>query len=166
LGGLVWLLGRVSKMGWMKVPFLGKPFRDEFCARFFSTLGLLSGHGVALNEAVDWALQTAGCPPLFADAVGRDLSSGEELSRVMGRLGAFPREDLEVMALAQRTAAISETSTRLGRIHQERYEIGMRGLLGVVEPALVVVMALSVAVLVGALFAPLLPLISRLSEGV
>jgi general secretion pathway protein F len=119
-----------------------------------------------LDEALDYALLAAGCSPQVAAAAARDLASGEGLGRVLAGLGAFSGEDKEVMGLAQRTAAVEETSLRLGRIHRERYEIGVRQLLGIVEPVLVVVMALSVAILVGALFAPLLPLISHLSEGV
>lgn len=166
LAAIVWGIVTAPPRAWKRIPLVGRLRQKAFSAEFFCALGLLTRHGVAFDKAIGSALAVAGVPSVAAEACARRIAGGDRAEAVLRSLEVFPAEELEIVSMAERSAAVPETAERLGRLGRERYGIELKQAVGVLEPVLIVFMALTVAVLVGALFAPLMPLIGRLSEGV
>jgi type II secretory pathway component PulF len=164
LGGGLWILLRAPLKFWKRLPVTGALRRNACAAEFFSALGLLADHGVELDRAVESALGVSGVPTAVAHTLAARITEGVPLEEALRAAELFSGEELQILALAQRTGSLAVSASRLGALGRERYEIKLKKTLGMLEPALIIIMATTLAVMLGALFAPLLPLVNHLGE--
>ncbi len=163
--GFVWLLRREAfRRCWhallLRLPLLGRLIRGMNAARLARTLSILAASGVPVLEALRIAGQVLGNLPLreaVAQAAER-VREGSSLSAALDRAGHFPPMMVHLIASGEASGTLESMLARAAD-HQERELEGRLALLmGLMEPALILIMGGVVLVIVLAILLPIFDL--------
>jgi type IV pilus assembly protein PilC len=171
--GLVLLVRRLARSGpggrWrdallIRAPLVGSLCRKLAVARFARTLGSSLECGVALLPALAMARDTAGNGQLARALSGVLLrvKSGDGLARPLRAIPAFQGMPADMIEVGEESGALPEMLRRLADIHDDEVEAALGALMSLIEPVLIVAMAVIVGVLVIALFLPIVRIIQLL----
>lgn len=148
----------------LRFPLFGTLIKKSLVARFSRTFGTLIQSGVSHLEALE-ILREALPNVRMTDAVNRVHSSireGAGIATPMQESGIFDDIVVNMVDVGEQTG---ELDRMLGKI-ADRYEVEVRRTVDstfkFIEPALLVVMAVLVGIIVFALFQPLLKLMQKL----
>lgn len=174
LGAVVLWAGR--RNGWRRrwqsgirrLPLVARVWQAVWVARWARTLGVLLGAGVPILDAL----------ALSRDAVGTDetlrlalrsaearVGAGVPLSRALQEGGPAPATVIALLEVGEATGKLPETLERLADVQEEEVDRAVITLTALVEPLLMVALALGVGTVVIALFLPMIDLIRALSGG-
>ncbi len=160
--------GRARCDAWLlRVPLLGELWLKTSIARFARTAGTLLASGVPILQALEIARDTSGNAPI-ADAISQSVGrvrAGEPLSRTLGDSPLFPAMPVSLIAVGEETGAMPAMLTRVADIYDEEVERAVVGLTALIEPAMIVLMAVIVGGIVIALFLPIVRIIQVMSGG-
>lgn len=139
------------------IPVMGELLQGLAIARFSRVLGLTIGSGLPLVDCLQLAGRAAGAP-----AAQRDAGLLAEQVRRGGRLSAAMRSCRSLTPFARRMLSAGEDAAELPRMcqivsrHYEREAVHLTKALGsLIEPVLIVTIALVVLVVALAVFLPM-----------
>lgn len=157
---------RAGRLLW-RLPLVGRLWQTAHREAFFQTLGLLLKSGTPVDEALRVMENGLAETPLgeVARAAAGWVGEGTSLAAALRRSGAFEESQVEMIAMAERGGSVAESAEHLAGLLRERLGVELKAAMALLEPALIIFMAGLVALMVVALFLPLGPLVSRLSEG-
>lgn len=142
----------------LKAPLLGPINRSLAVARLCRVLGTLLKGGVPIVRALDIAADSAGNRILTAvvrDAA-ENIKSGESLAGPLGASGDFPRDVVEMIAVAEQSnsleTVLEQVADSLERSTWRKIELAVR----LIEPLMLVLLAGAVLVVVIALLMPII----------
>ncbi|QDT68712.1 Type II secretion system protein F [Planctomycetes bacterium MalM25] len=142
----------------LKTPLLGPINRSLAVARLCRVLGTLLKGGVPIVRALDIAADSAGNRILTAvvrDAA-ENIKSGESLAAPLGASGDFPRDVVEMIAVAEQSnsleTVLEQVADSLERSTWRKIELAVR----LIEPLMLVILAGAVLVVVIALLMPII----------
>ena len=119
-------------------------------ARFSRTLGTLLGNGVPLVGGLAIVRDTMG-NGWMAEAVGqvaRELKEGRGLGRPMMETGRFPLLAVHMIMVGEETGRLDEMLMQVAETYDVEVEQSIRKLLAVLEPAMILLMALMVGAII------------------
>lgn len=151
----------------LRLPLLGDVVRKGAQARAFGTLAILLRAGVPLPEALPLAGSASGSPPLAArfDHLRMRLVAGTPLSTALrGRDRLLPPSAAEVAAVGEETGTLPEQLAWLASELETQAAARSALLATLIEPALMIGLALVVGFIVAALYMPVLTLIDTLGQ--
>jgi type II secretory pathway component PulF len=157
---------RMEILTW-RLPGVRLFVRNFAYARWASTVGLMHASGVPLLVTLELARGVAGNAVLreALAPVTERVRGGERLSAALRATGAFPESVLQVAALGEEHGTLSDMLQRIGR----RYEVATDRLLeklpAFIEPAFVVIIGVIVAVILLAMYYPLLNVYQIAAKG-
>lgn len=158
-----------GRYAWADVQLRIKPVRNVVVktasARMGRTLGTLLTSGVPLVEAVDIVSGVMG-NPYFRDAVQtakEEVMAGVPLSRPLADSGLFPPMVYHMMHIGEESGTTEDMLDKLADYYEEEVEMAVQSLLALMEPAIILVLAVVVLILVGACMAPILQLYQSMS---
>ena len=128
------------------------------CSSLARTLSTLLAAGVGLTDAVDIVADTM-TNVLFRDALrfSRDeVMKGVPLSEPIEDSGLFPPMLYHMMRIGEEAGNSEEMLTKLADYYDEEVEAATQSLMALMEPAIILVLAGVVGVLIGAVMAPML----------
>jgi general secretion pathway protein F len=142
----------------LKVPFISGLLTAMDTARFASTLSILTSSGVPLLEGLRIAGEVLTNIELreASRRVATAVQEGGSLHRALAQTGLFPPMMVHMVASGE---ASGELEAMLGRsaLNQEReLEMTLGSLMAVMEPAMVVLMAVIVGTIVLAVLLPII----------
>jgi type IV pilus assembly protein PilC len=144
----------------MRVPVLGTiwlKYQVSIFTRMMSTL--LSG-GLPLVPA----LQTAGASiqsrelTVAVTEAAKRVSEGSPLSRSMEASGRFPALSVEMIEVGESTGALPQMLTSVAEFYEEDVEAALAAAMSLIEPAILIVMALVVGFVLVSLYLPIFKL--------
>jgi len=171
--GTAWIARRAARWTswrrWLEhVPVVGRVGTGVWVARWSRTLGLLLGAGVPILEALALARDAAGAVDgrrsALAAAEAR-VAAGSPLSRALADGGPVPETLLALLEVGEATGRLPETLERAADLYDEQVDRAVAALTAMVEPCLIVLLAVGVGTVVIALFLPMIDLIRALSGG-
>lgn len=142
----------------LKIPAVKNLIVKSACSSLARTLSTLLAAGVGLTEAVDIVSDTM-TNVLFRDALrfSRDeVMKGVPLSEPIEDSGLFPPMLYHMMRIGEEAGNSEEMLTKLADYYDEEVEMATQGLMAAMEPAIILVLAAVVGVLIGAVMAPML----------
>ena len=145
----------------LRLPALGELRRKTAVARFARTLGTLLGNGVPILQALAVARDTAGSA-VFASALDRvreRVQAGAAVAAALTAAGRFPDMLTSMVAVGEETGALAEMLGRVADTYDEEVDTAVGGLTALLEPLLIVFLALTVGTIVIALFLPIVRII-------
>ncbi|WP_456480678.1 type II secretion system F family protein [Nautilia sp.] len=142
----------------LKLPVLKKIILSKELGRFSYLTSVLVGAGVNYIQAINMAsntIQNEYIKSLFQKALS-DVLEGKKLSVSLKKAG-FNLENsfLQALALAEETSKIDEVLKNVSEIYFEENESLINTLLSMLEPALIVVVGVSIGFIVTAMLLPM-----------
>lgn len=150
----------------LKVPLLGGVLLEGLVARFARTLGTLSSSGVPLMQALEIVGEASGNAVMreAVEDVQDAVREGEPMARPMGETGMFDDIVVNMVDVGEETGELDRMLMRIADNGETSVDAKVGALVAVLEPLLIVVMALIVGVIVVALFLPLLSIQEQLAN--
>lgn len=173
LGGLGWLVrhwrrtprGRRALDRWaLRIPVLGDLLLKSAVARVTGLMGALLEAGVPELEALSIAEDASGNTRI-AEAlgeVGTRLRRGEGLAGPLESTRIFPALVAGMVRVGEETGTLAEVLRRVAEAYDDEVDHAVAALAAVVEPLLIVGMALVVGFIVIALFLPMVGVLQHL----
>lgn len=150
----------------IRAPLIGKLTVKNASARMARTMSTLLGAGIPLIEALEIVSRTMGNVH-FREALEEakdDVAMGESLSSSIARSGLFPPLVYHMIGIGEETGDIEEMLTKLADYYEEEVELTTQQVMAAVEPMIIIVMALIVGVIVGAVMLPMMTMYDALDN--
>jgi type IV pilus assembly protein PilC len=146
----------------LELPWAGATVRKFATAQMARTLGTLLGGGIPLVNALEIAARSMNNRYIAReiDDVGRQVREGESFARALLARGVFPDVAVKMVEVGEQTGALQEMLNSLADFYDEEIEMEVGRFITLIEPALLVVMGIVIAVVVLALYMPLFELTS------
>jgi type IV pilus assembly protein PilC len=157
--------GRIMDRMLLGLPLVGSLALKASVARFGRTLGTMLASGVSILEALQLARDTCGNRAIAAalGTVHRRVREGEGIARPLAEAGLFPPIVAGMAAVGEETSALPDLLLRLAEMYDDEVDRAVTSLTALLEPAMIVVMAVVVGTIVIALFLPIVRIIQLLS---
>jgi general secretion pathway protein F len=143
----------------LAAPFAGTLVRTRERSDFYATVACLLRAGVDLETAVESAVATIGNAALHAAAAAtmRALRRGIALSAAVVRSGLdHAQRDAVMLRLGEATGDYAGTCERIAKLELEDYGRALDRIARVIEPAVLLVMAVAVSTAALAIYQPIL----------
>lgn len=149
----------------LRLPALGELQRKTAVARFARTLGTLLGNGVPILQALAVARDTAGNAVFAAalDGVRERVQAGQAVAAALAAGRRFPDLLVSMAAVGEETGTLAEMLGRVADAYEEEVDAAVGGLTALLEPLLIVFLALTVGTIVIALFLPIVRIIQTMT---
>lgn len=160
---LVIVVGRPAGRRWwhrvlLKTPLIGPILVKQLVARISMIIGLLMRSGIPLDQAVELASRST--PNwVMRDVMSRchhDLTAGRDMAASLAASGLFPPLAVRVFSVGQDSGQLDAMLTRLGEDYNHQVQLASTRLTALMEPILILVMALMVGFLLVATILPIL----------
>ncbi|WP_027590603.1 type II secretion system F family protein, partial [Pseudomonas sp. RL] len=144
----------------LRLPLIGGLLRTAECARFASTLAILTRSGVPLVEALDIAGQVIGNRLIRGEVreAARKVREGGSLTRALEATRQFPPMMLHMIASGERSGELDQMLARTATTQESDLAARVALLVGLFEPFMLVFMGATVLVIVLAILMPILSL--------
>lgn len=142
----------------LNMPLLGVVIRKAAIGRFTSTLGTLIASGVPILQALKIVQETAGNTIVgnAVEAVHESVKEGQTITAPLEASGVFPASVISMVDVGEQTGALPEMLMRLADKFDHEVDNAIAGLTSLLEPILIVFLAVIVGSIVIALFLPLI----------
>jgi type IV pilus assembly protein PilC len=150
----------------LKMPLFGDLTRKSSISRFSRTLGTLVTSGVPILQALNITRDTAG-NAVVADAVTKvhdAVKEGESIVAPLEASGVFPPMVISMVDVGEETGQLPEMLLKIAEVYDDEVDNAVEGLTSLLEPVMIVFLALVVGTIVIALFLPLISIIQNLSN--
>jgi type IV pilus assembly protein PilC len=145
----------------LRSPVFGSLIRKVSIARFTRTLGTLIASGVPILQALNIVRETAG-NEVVAKAVGQvhdAVKEGEKIVQPMEASGIFPAMVVSMVDVGEETGALPDMLMKIADVYDDEVDNAVSAMTSLLEPIMIVVLALIVGTIVIALFLPLISII-------
>jgi general secretion pathway protein F len=142
----------------LKTPFIGGLLTAMDTARFASTLSILTSSGVPLLEGLRIAGEVLSNLELreASRAVANSVQEGGSLHRALAQTELFPPMMVHMVASGEASGELESMLARSAKNQERELEMTLGGLLAIMEPAMVVLMAVVVGTIVLAILLPII----------
>ncbi len=146
-------------------PLFGPLFRKTAIARVTRTLGTLMSSGVPVLQALTIVRDTSGNAVIARalQQVHDSVKEGESMTAPLEASGVFPGMVVSMVDVGEETGALPEMLVRIADNYDDEVDNAVEGLTSVIEPIMIVFLAVIIGTIVIAMFVPLISIIGDLS---
>ncbi|MEN9841767.1 MAG: hypothetical protein RL376_1567 [Verrucomicrobiota bacterium] len=151
----------------INVPAFGPLFLKASVGRFTRTFGTLLSSGVPILQALIITRDTSGNVHIAEalNAVHDRVKEGEGVGKPLEATGIFPTMVTSMVEVGEETGALPDMLTRIADTYDDEVDNAVTSITSIIEPIMIVFMAVVVGTIVIALFLPLVKIIQTLSSG-
>ena len=151
----------------LKLPLFGDLLTKTSVARFSRTLGTLVSSGVPILQALQITRDTAGNERVSEaiESIHDNVKEGESMVAPMEASQIFPPMVVSMVQVGEETGQLPDMLTKVADVFEEEVDTAVAGLTSLLEPIMIVLLALIVGTIVVALFLPLITIIQDLTAG-
>ena len=150
----------------LKLPIIGKFLKSLYLARFAENFSVLISSGIPIAQALEITSDIIG-NKVYRDIIiesRKRVVKGESFSSVLDRFPEYvPPLFVQMASVGERTGRISSTLMNIVRFYQKEIDAFVSGLSSILEPVLIIGLALMVAFLVAAVILPLYQMNTEIS---
>jgi type IV pilus assembly protein PilC len=149
----------------LKLPIFGVLISKTAIGRFARTLGTLMSSGVPVLQALNIVRDTSG-NQVIANAVSQihdAVKEGENMAPPIEATKIFPPMVISMVQVGEETGDLPEMLMKIADTYDEEVDNTVAGLTSIIEPILIVFLAVVVGTIVISLFLPLISIIGKLS---
>lgn len=150
----------------LKMPLFGDIQRKSAIARFSRTLGTLVTSGVPILQALNITRETAG-NVIVSEAIDKVHDSVKEGESIVAPLQAskvFPAMVISMVDVGEETGQLPEMLLKIADVYDDEVDNSVTALTSILEPLMIVFLALIVGSIVFALFLPLIKMIQSMGQ--
>jgi type IV pilus assembly protein PilC len=170
VGGVVAIAGWVRQPGQrvyldrvlLELPWIGPTARKFATAQLARTLGTLLGGGIPLVNALEIS-NAAMTNRYLAGEIGevtRRVREGQSFAAALLAKAVFPDVAIKMVEVGESTGALQEMLNSLAEFYDEEIETEVARFITLIEPVILVIMGVVIAMVVLALYMPLFELSS------
>jgi type IV pilus assembly protein PilC len=151
----------------LKMPLFGDVQRKTAISRFTRTLGTLVTSGVPILQALNITRETAG-NVVVSNAINKIHDAVKEGESMVGPLeasGVFPPMVISMVDVGEETGQLPEMLLKVADVYEDEVDNSVSALTSMLEPLMIVLLAVVVGTIVLALFLPLIKVIQEMSGG-
>jgi type IV pilus assembly protein PilC len=151
----------------LRMPVLGPVFSKVAISRFARTLGTLVSSGVPILQALTIVKETSGNVVVgeAVTAVHESVKEGETITAPLEASNVFPPMVISMVDVGEQTGALPEMLMKIADNYDEEVDNAVAAMTSLLEPIMIVFLAVIVGSIVIAMFLPLIQIISELGEG-
>lgn len=148
------------------MPVMGNLLRKLALVRFSRTLGTLIASGVPILQALTIVREIAGNRVLSdaIDGVLQSVKEGESLSYPLRTSRVFPPLVVGLMDVGEQTGALPEMLLRIADNAEQEADNTIAAMASLLEPVMIVILAVIVGAIVIALFMPIVSVIDGIDR--
>ena len=150
----------------LRMPLFGDLIRKTSISRFSRTLGTLVTSGVPILQALTITRETAG-NSVIARAISQvhdSVKEGESIVLPLETSGAFPPMVISMIDVGEETGQLPEMLLKIAEVYDDEVDNSVAAITSLLEPIMIVFLAVVVGTIVIALFMPLISIISSLQQ--
>ena len=148
------------------MPVLGPVFSKVAISRFARTLGTLVSSGVPILQALTIVRETAG-NVIISNAVAlihESVKEGETITAPLEASNVFPPMVISMVDVGEQTGALPEMLMKIADNYDDEVDNAVSAMTSLLEPLMIVFLAVVVGSIVIALFLPLITLIENVGD--
>ena len=158
--------GRAIDAFMLKIPKLGHLNRVNAVARFSRTFGTLVTSGVPILQALNITRDTAG-NVVVADSVTKihdAVREGESIVTPMSTSPIFPPMVISMVDVGEETGQLPDMLMRVADVYDDEVDNSVTALTAMLEPLMIVFLAVIVGGIVLAMFMPMMEIIKTVGK--
>jgi type IV pilus assembly protein PilC len=150
----------------LSFPLLGPVISKVAIARFTRTLGTLVSSGVPILQALTIVKETSGNIIVSEAVTGihESVKEGETITAPMEASKVFPPMVISMVDVGEQTGALPEMLMKVADNYEDEVDNAVSAMTSLLEPIMIVFLAVIVGSIVIALFLPLITLIDQLGD--
>lgn len=168
VGFLLFIKTKFGRKMWdlfqFKVPVMGPVISKVAISRFTRTLGTLVSSGVPILQALTIVKETSG-NVILANAVGavhESVKEGETITAPLEASGVFPPMVISMVDVGEQTGALPEMMMKIADNYDDEVDNAVAAMTSLLEPIMIIFLAVIVGSIVIAMFLPLIDLMNNL----
>jgi type IV pilus assembly protein PilC len=150
----------------LRMPLFGNLNRKTAISRFARTLGTLVTSGVPILQALNITRETAGNSSI-ARAISQvhdSVKEGESIVQPLEASRVFPPMVVSMVDVGEETGKLPEMLLKIADVYDDEVDNAVAAITSMLEPIMIVFLALIVGTIVLALFTPLISIITGLQQ--
>jgi type II secretory pathway component PulF len=151
----------------MKAPVFGKVVRLNLFGQFARTLSTLLQNGVPVLTALRITEQVMP-NYLVKEAVAKTreaVTDGKTLAQPLAKSKIFPQLMVDLVKIGEETGDVPGALANIADTYESELQVGLRVMTTLIEPVLIIVMALVVGFLLLSVMLPMFKLIANINSG-
>lgn len=148
----------------LKIPVFGSLSVKTACARFARTLSTLMASSMPLIDSINICAKVLD-NVLYKDALvetSRQVERGVSLTTPLEKSGLFPSMVIHMISIGEETGSMEEMLTNVADYYDEEVEMTTQQATALMEPIIIIIMALVVCALIAVIYGPMVQLYSDL----
>lgn len=148
----------------LRNPFMKKMNRNIIASRFTRTLSTLLSSGVPLIQALEVVGRVVGNRVVEKglDNAREELKKGIQLEQPLRAIKVFPPMMLSMVSIGEESGALDDILNRTADFYDEEVESSIEQMMAMIEPIMIIVMAIVIGFIVVAMMMPILTMINTL----
>lgn len=141
----------------VKIPKVGKLIRMTYTATFARTLATLYEGGISIVDAIQMATATVGNRYISSqmdEAIFR-IKKGEPMSKAIAAAECFDPLLTSMLFVGEESGVLGDVLTRVANYFDEEADSAVKGLTALINPAMMMVMAVVIGVILMAVVQPM-----------
>ena len=150
----------------MNVPIIGRVVKLNLFGQFARTLSTLLENGVPVLTALKITEQVMS-NSLLREAIAKTreaVTDGKTLAQPLAQSKVFPQLMVDLVKIGEETGDVPGALKNVADTYESELSIALRVMMNLIEPALIVVMALGVGFLLLSVMMPMFKLISSIGS--
>ena len=150
----------------LRMPLFGNLNRKTAISRFARTLGTLVTSGVPILQALNITRATAGNASIgrAISQVHDSVKEGESIVQPLEASRVFPPMVVSMVDVGEETGKLPEMLLKIADVYDDEVDNAVAAITSMLEPIMIVFLALIVGTIVLALFTPLISIITGLQQ--
>ena len=150
----------------LKLPIFGPLMRKIAVARFTRTMATLIASGVPILDALEITARTAGNAVIEEAIVGvKDaIEQGRTIVEPLKESKVFPTMVVSMIGVGEQAGALEKMLTKIADFYEEEVDVAVGDLMTAMEPAMIVVLGVTVGGIVISMYLPIFSLVGQLSK--
>jgi type IV pilus assembly protein PilC len=148
----------------LRVPIFGQLVRKTAISNFTRTLGTLLTGGVPILQALNIVREVTN-NAVLARAIAQvhdSVKEGETIVSPLEASGVFPSMVISMIQVGEETGALPEMLMKVAENYDDEVDNAVEAMTSIIEPIMIILLALVVGTIVIAMFMPLVAIIGNL----
>lgn len=141
-----------------RIPVVSDLYKKIILARFTRTLGILLSNGVSILKAIDISSEVLGYNRYRDDfkKINTEISQGSSLGlSLRRRKERFPYLIINMVTVGEKTGKLDSVLGDLASFYEEEVDNGLKNIISLIEPLLILVMGLVVGGIAFSIIVPI-----------
>ncbi len=149
----------------LKLPLFGDLNEKSAVARFCRVFGTLTRSGVSIMQALDIVCNTVG-NKVIANAIAgakEEIQQGGMMSLALQKANVFPALAIQMMSIGEETGELDAMMMKVADFYEDEVEQAVKALTSIIEPLMMVGIAVMVAVILLSMYLPMFSIFDQLA---